>query len=209
MLSGLYIPTAGEIHFRGRNVAGLSPHSITTEGIARTFQNIRLFGSLSVLDNAVIGGHIHSKAGFVSGILRSPAQRNEEKELRERALGTLDFVGLGGRRSEQAKSLPYGRQRLLEIARALASDPKLLLLDEPAAGLNPAETEQMIELLYRIREQGITILLVEHDMDLVMSISDQITVLNFGKKIAEGTNDEIEVHPEVISAYLGKELSYA
>ena len=209
ILSGLYVPTAGEIRFLGRDIAGLPPHSITAAGIARTFQNIRLFASLSVLYNAMIGGHVHSRAGIVAGIFRSPSQRNEEMALRARALATLDFVGLGGRCSEQAKSLPYGQQRLLEIARALASEPKLLLLDEPAAGLNPAETERLTELLYRIREQGITILLVEHDMDLVMNISDQITVLNFGKKIAEGTNEQIEVHPEVITAYLGKEVSYA
>ncbi len=209
MLSGLYVPTAGEIRFLGRDVAGLSPHGIAAAGIVRTFQNIRLFGALSVLDNVMIGEHVLSKSGVVAGVLRLPAQRSEERDLGERALETLDFVGLGGRRSAQAKSLPYGQQRLLEIARALASGPKLLLLDEPAAGLNAAETERMTELLYRIREQGITILLVEHDMNLVMSISDQITVLNFGKKIAEGTNEQIEVHPEVISAYLGKEVSYA
>lgn len=209
MLSGLYVPSAGEIQFLGRDLAGLSPHAITAAGIARTFQNIRLFGTLTVLDNVMIGGHVHSKSGVLAGMIHSPAQKKEERDLRERAFESLRFVGLSDRWSGLAKSLPYGQQRLLEIARALASGPKLLLLDEPAAGLNPAETERMTELLYRIREQAITILLVEHDMNLVMSISDQITVLNFGKKIAEGTNEQIEVHPEVISAYLGKEVSYA
>ncbi len=209
MLSGLYVPTAGEIQFLGRDLAGLSPHAITAAGIARTFQNIRLFGTLTVLDNVMIGGHVHSKSGVLAGMVHSSAQKKEERDLRERAFESLRFVGLSDRWSGPAKSLPYGQQRLLEIARALASGPKLLLLDEPAAGLNPAETERMTELLYRIREQAITILLVEHDMNLVMSISDQITVLNFGRKIAEGTNEQIEVHPEVISAYLGKEVSYA
>jgi branched-chain amino acid transport system permease protein len=209
MLSGLYVPTNGEILLEGTTVTGRKPHIITAHGMARTFQNIRLFGELSALDNVLIGQHGRSMAGVVSSVLRPPAQQAEEARLRKKALGMLAFVGLQGKEFARAKSLPYGQQRLLELARALASDPKLLLLDEPAAGLNAAETETLVDLLFQIRDQGITILLVEHDMSLVMNVSDHITVLNFGKKIAEGSAEAIEKNQEVIDAYLGTEVGNA
>lgn len=209
MLSGLYVPTAGQVVFDGTPITGKRPHSITAEGMARTFQNIRLFGDLTVLDNVMIGQHCRSRAGLVRSVLQPPSQQKEESVMRQKALEVLEFVGLRGKEFAQAKSLPYGQQRLLEMARALASDPKLLLLDEPAAGLNAAETETMVELLFRIRELGITILLVEHDMSLVMNVSDHITVLNFGKKIAEGSAEQIESNQEVIDAYLGTEVGNA
>jgi ABC-type branched-subunit amino acid transport system ATPase component/ABC-type branched-subunit amino acid transport system permease subunit len=209
MLSGLYVPTAGEINFDGTLVAGWKPHSITSLGMARTFQNIRLFGELTVLGNVLIGQHSRSTAGLVGSIFRSPSQKREESRLQSKGLKELEFVGLRGKEFARAKSLPYGQQRLLELARALASDPKLLLLDEPAAGLNAAETEKLIELLFQIRDRGITILLVEHDMSLVMNVSDHITVLNFGKKIAEGAAEQIESNQEVIDAYLGTEAGNA
>lgn len=209
MLSGLYVPTAGRIIFDGNDVTGKRPHTITSHGMARTFQNIRLFGQLSVLDNVMIGQHSRSSAGLARSILQTPSQRKEEAIMRQKAMEVLGFVGLRGKELAQASSLPYGQQRLLELARALASDPKLLLLDEPAAGLNAAETENLIELLFQIREMGITILLVEHDMSLVMNVSDHITVLNFGKKIAEGSAEQIESNQEVIDAYLGTEVGNA
>jgi branched-chain amino acid transport system ATP-binding protein/branched-chain amino acid transport system permease protein len=209
MLSGLYIPTAGEIVLDGTSVAGQKPHVITTHGVARTFQNIRLFGELSVLENVLIGQHSRSRAGLLASIVRPVSQQAEEATLREKALEALAFVGLRGKEFAEAKSLPYGQQRLLELARALVSEPKLLLLDEPAAGLNAAETEVLVELLFQICDRGITILLVEHDMSLVMNVSDHITVLNFGKKIAEGAAEAIEKNQEVIDAYLGTEVGNA
>jgi ABC-type branched-subunit amino acid transport system ATPase component len=174
--------------------------------VARTFQNIRLFGELTVLDNVLIGQHGRSRAGLLRSVLQPASQRAEESAMRQKASEMLAFVGLRGKEFAQAKSLPYGQQRLLELARALVSDPKLLLLDEPAAGLNPSETETLVELLFQIRDRGITILLVEHDMSLVMNVSDHITVLNFGRKIAEGPAEAIEQNQEVIDAYLGTEV---
>lgn len=209
MLSGLYVPTAGEIVLEGANVTGRRPHVITAHGVARTFQNIRLFGDLTVLDNVMIGQHSRSKAGLIPSVLQPASQQAEEAAMRKRALDMLGFVGLRGKEFAEAKSLPYGRQRVLELARALVSDPKLLLLDEPAAGLNAAETEALLDLLFQIQDQGITILLVEHDMSLVMNVSDHITVLNFGKKIAEGSAEAIEKNQEVIDAYLGTEAGNA
>jgi len=209
MLSGLYVPTAGEIVLNGTPVTGRKPHVITKHGVARTFQNIRLFGELSVLENVLIGQHSRSRAGLVGSVLQPSSQQSEEAAMRRKALETLAFVGLRGKEFAEAKSLPYGQQRLLELARALVSDPKLLLLDEPAAGLNSAETETLVELLFQIRDHGVTILLVEHDMSLVMNVSDHITVLNFGKKIAEGPVETIEKNQEVIDAYLGTEMSNA
>ena len=209
MLSGLYVPTSGEIRLAGTSTTGRKPHVITARGMARTFQNIRLFGELSVLNNVLIGQHSRSHAGLLAGVVQPPAQKAEETAMRRKALETLAFVGLQGKEFAQANSLPYGQQRLLELARALVSDPQLLLLDEPAAGLNPGETENLIELLFQIRDQGITILLVEHDMSLVMNVSDHITVLNFGKKIAEGPAEAIEKNQDVIDAYLGTEVGNA
>ena len=187
MLSGLYVPSAGEITLEGKAIGGLKPHIITSLGIARTFQNIRLFGELTVLENLLIGRHCQSRAGLTASILQPPSQKAEEAAMRAKALEMLEFVGLKGKEFAQANSLPYGQQRLLELARALASDPKILLLDEPAAGLNGAETEALVGLLFQICTRGVTILLVEHDMNLVMNVSDHITVLNFGRKIAEGS----------------------
>ena len=209
MLSGLYVPTAGDIELGGTPIAGKRPHDITAQGVARTFQNIRLFGDLTVLENVMIGQHSRSNAGLVSSVLQPASQQAEEAAMRQKALAALEFVGLRGKEFAEAKSLPYGRQRLLELARALVSDPQLLLLDEPAAGLNAAETEELLELLFQIRDHGITILLVEHDMSLVMNVSDQITVLNFGKKIAEGPAEAIQKNQEVIDAYLGTEVANA
>ncbi len=209
MLSGLYIPTGGEISLEGAAIAGRKPHVITALGIARTFQNIRLFGALTVLDNVLIGQQCQSKSGLISSIFHPPWQRAEESVMRAKAIEMLAFVGLKGKEFAQSNSLPYGQQRLLEMARALVSDPKLLLLDEPAAGLNAAETETLVDLLFQISKRGITILLVEHDMNLVMNVSDHITVLNFGRKIAEGTAEEIETNQEVIDAYLGTEVGNA
>jgi branched-chain amino acid transport system permease protein len=209
MLSGLYIPTAGEITLGGAAISGKKPHVITSLGMARTFQNIRLFGELTVLENVLIGRHCHSQAGLFASILHLPSQKAEEARIRAKALEMLEFVGLKGKEFAQANSLPYGQQRLLELARALASDPQLLLLDEPAAGLNAAETEALVGLLFQICTRGVTILLVEHDMNLVMNVSDHITVLNFGRKIAEGSAEKIEKNQEVIDAYLGTEVGNA
>ena len=209
MLSGLYVPTAGEILLGGRAISGQKSHHITSQGMARTFQNIRLFGELNVLENVLIGQHCHTRSGLLTSVLQPPSQKAEEAGMRKKALEMLAFVGLKGKEFAQANSLPYGQQRMLELARALASDPKLLLLDEPAAGLNAAETDALVELLFQICDRGITILLVEHDMSLVMNVSDHITVLNFGKKIAEGSAEEVEHNQEVIDAYLGTEVSHA
>ena len=209
MLSGLYVPTAGEILLEGKAIGGQKSHHITSQGMARTFQNIRLFRELSVLENVLIGQHSHTRSGLLTSVLQLPSQKAEEAGMRKKALEMLAFVGLKGKEFATANSLPYGQQRLLELARALASDPKLLLLDEPAAGLNAAETEALVELLFQICDRGITILLVEHDMSLVMNVSDHITVLNFGKKIAEGSAEEVEHNQEVIDAYLGREVSNA
>ena len=209
MLSGLYVPSAGEIILEGKSIGGQKPHIITSLGIARTYQNIRLFGELTVLENLLIGQHSQSRSGLASSIFQPPSQKAEEAGMRTKALELLRFVGLRGKEFAQSSSLPYGQQRLLELARALASDPKLLLLDEPAAGLNAAETEKLVELLFKICKEGITILLVEHDMSLVMNVSDHITVLNFGKKIAEGPAEVVEKNQEVIDAYLGTEVGNA
>jgi len=209
MLSGLYIPTAGEITLEGTSITRQKPHVITAHGVARTFQNIRLFGELCVLDNVLIGQHSRSNASLSASIFQFASQRAEESAMRMKAIEVLEFVGLRGKEFSQANSLPYGRQRMLELARALVSDPRLLLLDEPAAGLNAAETEALVELLFQICDRGITILLVEHDMSLVMNVSDHITVLNFGRKIAEGPAEEVEHNQEVIDAYLGREVSNA
>ena len=209
MLSGLYVPSAGDIILEGKAIGGQKPHAITSLGVARTFQNIRLFGELTVLENLLIGQHCQSRAGLASSIFQPPTQRAEEARMRAKAMDLLEFVGLRGKEFAKSSSLPYGQQRLLELARALASDPKLLLLDEPAAGLNAAETEALVDLLFQICKRDVTILLVEHDMSLVMNVSDHITVLNFGRKIAEGPAEVVEKNPEVIDAYLGSEVGNA
>lgn len=208
MLTGVYQPTDGEILFEGKSIAGLKPYDITKRGIARTFQNIRLFKELSVLDNVKIPYHIHAKHSVLSSALRLPSHFRGEAEITEKAMECLDVFGLANKRYELARNLPYGEQRRLEIARALAAQPRLLLLDEPAAGMNPHETHDLMELIRWIREKyNLTILLIEHDMALVMGVCERIYVLDYGKIIAAGTPDEIKKNPKVIEAYLGQEVA--
>ncbi len=209
VVSGLYRADGGSAGFDGTELVHLPAHGIAQRGVARTFQNIRLFGELSVLENVMIGRHVRTRLGFLGALLPGGAAAREERATRDFARATLAFVGLEHAAAQAARSLPYGDQRRVEIARALASEPRLLLLDEPAAGMNPAETDGLVELLRAIRERGTTLLLIEHDMNLVMSISDRITVLNFGQHIAEGPPAEIAHHPDVIAAYLGGTLDAA
>jgi branched-chain amino acid transport system ATP-binding protein len=209
VISALYRADGGSIRFDGAELIAQPSHAIAKAGIARTFQNIRLFGDLSVVENVMIGRHVRTRVGFVGALWPAGATAREERATRERALELLRFVGLDGTGTASARSLPYGDQRRVEIARALASEPRLLLLDEPAAGMNPAETDTLVALLRRIREQGTTLLLIEHDMNLVMSVSDRITVLNFGQHIAEGPPEEIARNADVVTAYLGGTLDAA
>ena len=204
VLTGLYEATQGSIRLLGRDITNSRPDERVRLGMARTFQNIRLFKELPVLDNVMTGQHCRMSSGLFR-VLLSPGARREEHAARERALAELEFVGLGASVGMRAGHLSYGRQRLVEIARALATEPKILLLDEPAAGLNPHETEELDVILRQIVRRGITIMLVEHDMNLVMGVSDHLTVLNFGQKIAEGSPEQVQANPDVVAAYLGAE----
>jgi len=203
VLTGLIGADSGQALLDRKRLLGEKPHTIARLGIARTFQNIRLFGNLSALENVMIGRHARTRAGVFGAILRTPAQRGEEAAIETRAFELLEYVGIGSRANALARSLPYGDQRRLEIARALATEPKLLALDEPAAGMNPTETMALKSLLERIRSDGVTILLIEHDMRLVMHVCDRMLVLDFGRAIAEGPPSAIQRDPAVIAAYLG------
>lgn len=204
IITGAYSPEEGRIFYGAKEIQGRKVHELVGLGIARTFQNVELFGSLSVLENVLVGQHVRMECGFLGAMGRLPRVRREEKHAREQAMELLRFVGLENVANQRSVDLPFGWQRFLEIARALGAQPRLLLLDEPASGLNAVETERLGQLLEKIRQRGVTLLLVEHDMGLTMGISDRILVLHQGRKLAEGTPQEIQANEAVISAYLGK-----
>jgi branched-chain amino acid transport system ATP-binding protein len=203
LISGVLPPDSGRIEFHGTAVQGMRPFEIAALGMARTFQHIRLFPKMTVLENVMVGRHLHGRAGFLAGMLNLPFTWGEERRIRERSLEILEFLGIADSAREQATSLPYGMQRVVELGRALACEPRLLLLDEPAAGLNMRETNDMGRLISKVRDRGITVLLVEHDMSLVMNVSDEIVVLCYGEKIAEDRPLGIQRNREVIRVYLG------
>jgi branched-chain amino acid transport system ATP-binding protein len=204
LISGVLPPDSGRIDFHGTAIQGMQPFEIAALGIARTFQHIRLFPKMTVLENVMVGRHLHGRAGFLAGILNLPFTWSEERRIREKSLEILEFLGIADSAREEATSLPYGRQRIVELGRALACEPKLLLLDEPAAGLNMRETLDMGKLIAKVRNMGITVLLVEHDMSLVMTVSDEVVVLCYGEKIAEDHPLAIQKNREVIRVYLGE-----
>jgi branched-chain amino acid transport system ATP-binding protein len=205
LVTGFLSPDSGAVFFDGEPVHGKEPYQIAGKGLSRTFQHIKLFSRMTALENIMVGRQVKSRAGFIAGMLSLPWTRREEKEIRHRSLEIMDFLGIPALADKEATSLSYGQQRAVELARALASDPEILLLDEPAAGLNIRETADMAKLIAKIRDQGTTVLIVEHDMSLVMNISDEIIVLSYGEKIADGTPRAIQNNPNVIKVYLGED----
>ncbi|MFZ1984935.1 MAG: ABC transporter ATP-binding protein [Desulfatitalea sp.] len=208
IITGVFPPTEGQIRFNGYTISDRKPHQIAELGVSRTFQTVELFNNMSVLENVMVGRHLRIRSPFLGCGLSLPSVRRQEKELKAQAMALLDFVGLAAKSDIMADALPLGERKILEIGRALATDPQLVCLDEPAAGLNETETETAARLIQAIKQRGITVLLVEHDMKMIMDISDEITVLNYGEKIAEGTPKEIQNNPLVIQAYLGDGIGF-
>jgi branched-chain amino acid transport system ATP-binding protein len=205
LVSGVLAPDAGTVRLRGAEIQGRPPHDIAALGLSRTFQQIRLFGQMSALENVMVGRHVRSRAGFLAGMFHLPWTWREEREIEAAARDALAFLGIGELAGAEASSLSYGQQRAVELARALAAEPELLLLDEPAAGLNMRETVELAKLIARIRARGITVLVVEHDMGLVMNVSDEVVVLSYGEKIADAEPRAVQRHPEVVRVYLGED----
>ncbi len=205
MVSGMIVPDRGTIRFAGEAIEGRPPHRIAACGVSRTFQHIRLFSQMSALENVMVGRHVRTRAGFVAGMLRLPSTRREQDAARERALELMDFLGIAALAEAEATSLAYGQQRMLELARALACDPRIVLLDEPAAGLNMRETAELARRIASLRERRVTVLLVEHDMSLVMGISDEVVVLSYGEKIADADPRTVQRDPQVVRVYLGED----